>query len=82
MSFNLIVPSKLETQTTGFVMGATKTIYKQNWAIRLNSRDGQVSPVVTKNDKRVIIDEAVKSKSFLKFWNDFISFYNKQGALK
>lgn len=35
MTFSLIVPSSVETAATGFVMGAKKTIYKQEWQISI-----------------------------------------------
>ena len=75
MTFSLIVPSNVETATTGFVMGAKKTIYKQEWQIRI-IQTTETKAEVTKNGQPVTMEDASKAKGFIKFWNDFISFYN------
>ena len=75
MTFSLIVPSNAETATTGFIMGAKKTIYKQEWQIRI-IQDTEIKAEVTKNGQSITMEDASKAKGFIKFWNDFISFYN------
>lgn len=75
MTFSLIVPSNVETAVTGFVMGAKKTIYKSEWQINI-IQTTETKAEVTKNGQAVTMEEASKAKGFIKFWNDFISFYN------
>lgn len=75
MTFSLIVPSNVETAATGFVMGAKKTIYKQEWQICI-IQTTETKAEVTKNGQAVTLEDASKAKGFIKFWNDFISFYN------
>lgn len=75
MTFSLIVPSSVETAATGFVMGAKKTIYKQEWQISI-IQTTETKIKVTKNGQAITTEDASKAKGFIKFWNDFISFYN------
>ena len=76
MTFSLTVPSVAETSTTGFRMGAKKTIYKQEWEIRIFQKES-TQAIITKNGQALTNEEAVNQKGFIKFWNEFISFYNK-----
>lgn len=79
MTFSLIVPSNAETAATGFVMGAKKTIYKQEWQIGI-FQTTETKAEVTKNGQSITFEDASKAKGFIKFWNDFISFYNSSRA--
>lgn len=76
MTFSLIVPSTSETAITGFRMGAKKTIYKQEWEIRIVQKES-TQAIITKNGQALTNEDAAKQKGFIKFWNDFIGFYNK-----
>lgn len=76
MTFSLIVPSTAETSISGFRMGAKKTIYKQEWEIRIVQKES-TQAIIAKNGQTLTNEEAVKQKGFIKFWNEFIKFYNQ-----
>ncbi len=86
--YELIVPSYQETFETGFILGAKKTIYRQQWEIRIEQ---EVFPTgermlpkayVFKNGSKVLNKSAeCQTKHFIKFWNAFINFYNSSKSI-
>ena len=80
MTYDLIIPSTLETATTGFIVGAKKTMYRNRYIIRVKRIDDTVTYMMYKNGIGLV---GIVDKNYLVKWlNEFLASTIVQGLIK